>query len=77
MPSGEVTIRPIRATDFALERAFVDGLSAATGYQRLMSTRRLSDEEVRRFTDLDPERELALIAVTVVDGKERMLGVAR
>ena len=73
----EVTIRPIRAADFALERAFVDGLSSATGYQRLMSTRRPSDEEVRRFTDIDPERELALIAVTVVDGKERQVGVAR
>ena len=72
-----VTIRPIRAADFALERAFVDGLSTATGYQRLMSTRRPSNEEIRRFTDIDPERELALIAVTVVDGTERQVGVAR
>jgi acetyltransferase len=77
-PDGRrVNIRPIRAADFALERAFVDGLSPATGYQRLMSTRRPSDEEVRRFTDIDPERELALTAVTVVDGKERQVGVAR
>jgi len=75
--SGEVTIRPIRAADFELEREFVDRLSPATGYQRLMSTRRPSDEEVRHFTDIDPERELALIAVTVVDGKERQVGVAR
>jgi RimJ/RimL family protein N-acetyltransferase len=72
-----VTIRPIRAADFELERAFVDGLSTATGYQRLMSARRPSNEEIRRFTDIDPERELALIAVTVVDGKERQVGVAR
>ena len=72
-----MTIRPIRAADFALERAFVDGLSTATGYQRLMSTRRLSDDEVRHFTDIDPRRELALIAVTIVDGKERQVGVAR
>jgi len=75
--SREATIRPIRAADFELERAFVDGLSAATGYQRLMSTRRLSDEEVRRFTAIDPERELALIATTTVDGKERQVGVVR
>lgn len=60
-----------------LERAFVDGLSTATGYRRLMSTRRPSDDEIRRFTDIDPARELALIAVTVVDGKERLVGVAR
>jgi len=77
-PDGRpVTIRPIRAADFELERAFVDGLSPATGYQRLMSTRRPSDEEVRHFTDVDPKRELALIAVTVVDGRERQVGVAR
>ncbi len=77
-PDGRpVTIRPIRAADFELERAFVDGLSPATGYQRLMSTRRPSDEEVRHFTDIDPKRELALIAVTVVDGRERQVGVAR
>ena len=73
----EVTIRPIRAADYELERAFNDGLSTATGYQRLMSTRRPLDEEVRRFTDIDLQRELALIAVTVVDGKERQAGVAR
>ena len=73
----QVTIRPIRAADFALERAFVDGLSPATGYQRLLSTRRLSDDEVRHFTDIDPERELALIATTVAGTKERQVGVAR
>ena len=77
MPSREVSIRPIRAADFELERGFVDALSPATGYQRLMSARRLSDEEIRHFTDIDPAREMALIALTVVDGKERQVGVAR
>jgi RimJ/RimL family protein N-acetyltransferase len=72
-----VTIRPIRATDFELEKAFVNGLSPATGYGRLMSARRPSDDELRRFTDIDPEREVALIATTMVDGKERQVGVAR
>lgn len=72
-----VTVRPISAMDFALEREFVDGLSAATGYQRLMSTRRLSDDEIRRFTDIDPAREVALVAVTLTDGRERQVGVAR
>src|SRR5258707_14488990 len=77
-PDGRpVTIRPMRAADFELERAFVDGLSPANGYERAMSTRRPSDEEVRHFTDIDPKRELALIAVTVADGKQRQVGVAR
>ena len=77
-PSGAtVTIRPIRAADFELEKAFVSGLSPATGYQRLMSARRPSDDELRRFTDIDYEHELALIATVIMDGKERQVGVAR
>ena len=42
-----------------------------------MSARRLSLEELRRFTDINHERELALIATTPVQGKERQIGVAR
>ena len=72
-----ITIRPIRATDLALEQEFVNGLSAATGRHRLMSARRPSLEELRRFTDIDYERELALIATTPVQGRERQIGVAR
>src|SRR5258708_3200524 len=72
-----ITIRPIGATDLALEEAFVNALSAATGYQRLMSARRPSVDELKRFTDIDYERELALIAVTSVRGTERQIGVAR
>ncbi len=72
-----ITIRPIGATDLALEEAFVNALSAATGYQRLMSARRPSLDELKRFTDIDYERELALIAVTSVRGTERQIGVAR
>ena len=72
-----IIIRPISAADLALEQEFVDGLSASTGYQRLMSARRPSFEEFRRFTDINPERELALIAITPVHGRERQIGVAR
>jgi RimJ/RimL family protein N-acetyltransferase len=72
-----ITIRPICAADLALEQEFVNGLSASTGYQRLMSVRRPSLEELRRFTDIDYERELALIATTSVQGRERQIGVAR
>ncbi len=72
-----VTIRPISAADLALEQEFVEGLSPRTGYQRLMSVRRPSLEELKRFTDIDHEREGALIATTSVDGEERQIGVAR
>jgi acetyltransferase len=72
-----ITIRPICAADLALEQEFVNGLSAPTGYQRLMSARRPSLEELVRFTDIDYERERALIATTPVHGRERQIGVAR
>jgi RimJ/RimL family protein N-acetyltransferase len=72
-----ITIRPISAADLALEQEFVDGLSASTGYQRLMSARRPSLEELTRFTDINHERELALIALTPFHGRERQIGVAR
>ena len=72
-----ITIRPIHAADLALEQEFVKGLSKSTGYQRLMSARSPSLEELKRFTDIDYERELALIATTPVQGRERQIGVAR
>ena len=77
-PDGTpVTIRPISAADFGLEREFVDKLSSASAYQRRMSTRRLTTEEVKRFTDIDYERDMALIATVVANGRERQIGVAR
>jgi acetyltransferase len=72
-----VTIRAIGAADFELEKQFVERLSPATGYQRLMSTRRLSPDELKRFTDIDYEREMALIATIAVEERERQIGVAR
>ena len=73
----DITIRPISAADLVLEQEFVDGLSASTGYQRLMSARHPSLEELKRFTDINHEREHALIAITPVQGRERQIGVAR
>jgi RimJ/RimL family protein N-acetyltransferase len=77
-PDGTpLTIRPIRAADFELEREFVERLSSASGYRRLMSTRRLSADEIKRFTDIDYAREMALIATTALEGRERQIGVVR
>jgi acetyltransferase len=73
-----VTIRTIRPTDLDLEVAFVNALSRRTGYQRLMSGRTPTPVELKRWTEIDPQRERALIAVTIVDGDvEQQVGVAR
>lgn len=76
--NGEaVVIRPIRAADFELERAFVRGLSMQTGVQRLLSPRKPSDEELQRWTDVDQRSEVAFIAVVTKAEADRAVGVAR
>jgi acetyltransferase len=74
----EFTIRPIRAGDKGLELAFLRGLSRESLYQRLLSRRDLLPGELRRLTEIDPEREMALIAtIRDGDGGEEQIGVAR
>jgi acetyltransferase len=77
LAEAQVLLRAIEPGDFELEREFVAGLSRTTGYQRLMSARRPSADELQRWTRIDRRREGALIAVAQVDGRARQLGIAR
>jgi acetyltransferase len=72
-----VVIRPIAPSDLALTEKFDRELSPQTMYRRLMSDRRLSSAELRRFTAIDPKREIALIAVVGDHYHPRQVGVAR
>ena len=72
-----LTIRPIRGDDYRLELEFIRGLSKRTAYQRLLSSRKLSANELMRLVHIDYASELALIATTVIDGVVREVGVAR
>jgi acetyltransferase len=72
-----VTIRPIRPGDLELVRAFDAGLSPATRQERWHGARKLTPEELRRLTEIDHDREVALIAVAHAAGGEREIGVAR
>jgi len=74
---GAATIRPICRRDLLRERAFVAALSPQTLYRRFMSVRKLRPGDLRRLTDIDYERELALVAVATVEGGEEIRGVAR
>lgn len=60
----------------ALEASIHESKKAAA-YQRLFSTRSLTEAELRRFTDIDYERDMALIATVRDAGIERQIGVAR
>jgi acetyltransferase len=74
----DITIRPIRPEDAAIEQAFVRGLSPESKYFRFMHLlQELTPEMLVRFTQIDYDREMALIAVAERDGNEVELGVAR
>jgi acetyltransferase len=79
LPDGtNITIRPIRPEDAKIEREFVNGLSEQSKYFRFMSAlQQITPEMLVRFTQIDYDREMALIAVTSVDGREVEIGVAR
>jgi acetyltransferase len=73
-----VTIRPLRPEDMAIERAFVTGLSEQTRHNRLLGGAvRITDEYIRRLTHIDWSREAALAAVTMIEGEEKIIAVAR
>jgi len=79
LPDGrDVTIRPIRPEDAEIEQDFVRNLSDEAKYFRFMhAVHDLTPEMLVRFTQIDYDREMALIAVTWEDGKEVEHGVVR
>lgn len=79
LPDGTgITIRPIRPEDAQIEQEFVRGLSAESKYFRFMDTlQELSQNMLVRFTQIDYDREMALIAVLEQDSQEKELGVCR
>lgn len=72
-------IRPMRPEDSAMEQNFVDGLSAESRYYRFMyRLDRLSTAMLAHFTQIDYDREMALVAVIDCgEPGERIVGVAR
>ena len=73
-----IKIRPIRPEDASIEQSFVRELSPQSKYFRFMAgLNELTQKMLVRFTQLDYNRELALIAVLERPGEETELGVAR
>ncbi len=79
LPDGtDLIIRPIRPEDAELEQDFVRGLSEQTKYFRFMQAlKELTPEMLVRFTQIDYDREMALIGVVEEDGEEVEVGVTR
>ncbi len=78
MDGTRVTIRPIRPEDAVLEREFVDGLSERARYLRFgYHLKRITPEMLSRFTQIDYDREMALITLVGRPGSEKQIAVAR
>jgi acetyltransferase len=74
-----VSVRPIRPEDAGIERDFVENMSAESKYFRFMNRMdKISPLMLARFTQIDYDREMALVAVIGEHTPEAsILGVAR
>jgi acetyltransferase len=74
----DILIRPIRPEDAGIEKAFISRLSAQAKYFRFMQAlHELTPQMLVRFTQIDYDREMALIAVVQQDEDELEVAVAR
>ncbi len=74
----KVLIRPIRPEDEDLHHELFQSLSRQTNYFRFFSYRRhLTHEQAARFTQIDYDREMAIIALIEDNGRKRSIGVNR
>lgn len=73
-----ITIRPIRSEDAEILQGFMRAMSDESRYFRFMDmVRELNPTMLSRFTQIDYDREMALIATTEEEGREIQIGVAR
>ncbi len=78
LPDGTtIRIRPIEPFDDERLLAMWGRTSDESRRQRFLGPFEIDETTVRRFTDLDPAIELALVAVAGRGDDERILGVAR
>lgn len=73
-----VTLRAIRPEDEPMEAALFECLSKQTVYRRFFSHfNKPNHTTLSRFTNIDYDREIALIAEVTKDGTKKMIGVVR
>jgi len=73
-----VVVRPIRPEDATIEREFVEGLADESRRMRFQSAlRHLTPAMLARFTQIDYDREMALVAIEGEGPGLRQVAVAR
>jgi len=74
----DIFIRPIRPEDASLLVDMFESLSQRSVYMRFFTPlKRLPQHMLARFTQIDYDREIALVALSESGLEEKMLGVAR
>ena len=74
----QLLLRPIRPEDAKIETEFVEGLSEQSRYMRFFNPlKSLAPRLLARLTQVDYDRELALLATTGEGSSERIAGVVR
>ncbi len=74
----QVLIRPINREEAAAEREFITSLSSEAKRNRFLGhIGAPSDALIERMTHIDYRNDVALVAVTRVDGTDRIIGVSR
>ncbi|MGB7918743.1 MAG: bifunctional acetate--CoA ligase family protein/GNAT family N-acetyltransferase [Desulfobacterales bacterium] len=74
----KILIRPIRPEDAPLMTELFDSLTARSIYQRFLSPmKRLPTSMLARFTQIDYDREIALVAFREEKPREQMMGISR
>jgi acetyltransferase len=74
----DVLIRPVKPEDAPLLVELFESLSPSTIYYRFFSPLRvLPPTMIARFTQIDYDRDVCLVALGTGGGRERMLGVGR
>ena len=74
----DIFVRPIRPEDAPLLVELFESLSPQSVYRRFFTPmKRLPHSMLARFTQIDYDRHVALVALSVSNSQEAMLGVAR
>lgn len=79
LPDGtSVLLRPIRPEDEPMEAGLFERLSKESIYFRFFGYIPQVDHEfLTRFTHIDYDREMAIVAETILDGERAIIGVVR
>jgi len=74
----EIVLRPIKPSDDNLMVELFNSFSKETIYFRFFSTLKyMPKEQLEKMTHIDYEKQMAIVALSREDGKERMIAVGR